>query len=199
MAEGKGRWFAALMRRASAVHEPMVTHSKQRLFAGLSGRVLEIGPGNGVNAAYYPPGIEWVGFEPNCHLAAEIPLRAGWTLIPKPFEGAEFGAYDFVVTTLVLCSVPDPARTLAALQNCLKPGGALLFLEHVAAAPGSRMRRWQNWLCPCWKMLAGGCHPNRETARLIEEAGFELDWMERFEVPLALASPHIVGRAIKKA
>ena len=82
--------------------------------------------------------------------------------------------FDTVVSGLVLCSVPDPARGVAEVRRVLRPDGTLRALEHVRAT-----RRWkarvQDAIQPAWTWLAGGCHPNRETERLVEAAGFVID------------------------
>ncbi len=189
-------WFALLMRLASRIHEPLVAARKQALLSRLSGPVLELGPGDGVNFRYYPPGLLWTGYEPNRWLARRIPLPAGATLHTSPYTGQP-GAYDAIVSTLVLCSVPDPAATLAHLYRSLKPGGSFIFLEHVAAPAGSPLRARQDRLLPLWRCCAGGCHPNRDTEALIRAAGFDIHTIERFHLPLSLASPHILGVATR--
>ncbi len=189
-------WFALLMRLVSRFHEPLVASRKQALLRRLSGHILEIGPGHGVNFRYLPPGITWTGYEPNPWLARSIALPSGATLHTTAFT-APAGPYDAILSTLVLCSVPDPAATLAALYQSLRPGGAFVFLEHVAAPAGSPLRARQDRLLALWRRCAGGCHPNRDTEALIRSAGFVIDELERFPLPLSLASPHIIGLATK--
>ena len=190
-------WFAWLMQWASRFHEPMVAERKRSLFDGLAGRVLEIGAGNGVNLRYLTAGVQWTGYEPNAHLAAKIEVPEGGELIVDAYRGQE-GAFDAVICSLVLCSVKDPAEVLAGLHRGLKPGGRFLFLEHVAADRGSRLRAAQDRWLPLWRCCAGGCHPNRETAELIAEAGFDIQWSERFDLPLGLAGPHLIGEAVRR-
>jgi SAM-dependent methyltransferase len=186
--------FAKLLAHASKQHEPLVASHKRRLFRHLHGRVLEIGPGSGQNFAYYPPGIDWTGYEPNPHLAKHI---ARPNVITAPFTGAKPNAYDFAVSTLVLCSVADPHAVLRSLHDALKPGGALLYLEHVAAPANTKLHRAQHRWQPLWRCLADGCHPTRDTARTLRDAGFSIEEEERFDLPLWLASPHIAGIARK--
>ena len=189
-------WFAWLMQWASRFHEPMVAERKRALFAGLTGRVLEIGAGNGVNLRYLPAGVQWTGYEPNRYLAARIEVPEGGELIVDSYRG-QAGEFDAVICSLVLCSVKDPAEVLAGLYRCLKPGGRFLFVEHVAAEPGSRLRAAQEKWLPLWRCCAGGCHPNRETAALIAAAGFDMKWSEQFDLPLGLAGPHLIGEALR--
>jgi SAM-dependent methyltransferase len=189
-------WFAWLMLWASRFHEPMVAQRKRKLFAGLRGRVLEIGPGNGVNLRYLSEGVKWTGYEPNRHLARRIVVPKGGQLFVEAYSG-QAGEYDAVICSLVLCSVEDPALVLAGIYRSLRPGGRLLFVEHVAAKRGTALRAAQERWLGVWRCCAGGCHPNRETKGLIAGAGFDIKWSERFHLPLWLAGPHLIGEAVK--
>ena len=104
---------------------------------------------------------------------------------------------DTVVATLVLCSVRDPEQVLREVLRVLKPGGRFLFIEHVAAPQGTRLRTAQRWLRPLWKRIADGCHPDRETGALIEQAGFAEVRFEKFRLPLGPVGPQIAGCARK--
>lgn len=104
---------------------------------------------------------------------------------------------DAVISTLVLCCVDNQRRALEEVLRVLKPGGRLLFIEHVAAPPGSWLRRIQNLLTPLWKRLGDGCHPNRETDVEVERARFEKVGYERIIAPTLIVSPQIVGIATK--
>jgi SAM-dependent methyltransferase len=189
-------WFAWLMRLASRYHEPLVAARKRVLFGGLTGTVLEIGAGTGVNLQYLGAGVQWIGYEPNASLAKDIVVPEGGRLVVAPYAG-QFEACDAVICSLVLCSVSDPKRVLEGLFRSLKPGGRLLVVEHVAAEHGSALRASQDRWVPLWKRCAGGCHPNRETVALIEAAGFTINKLERFHLPMWLAGPHVVGEALK--
>lgn len=183
------------MRLASLKHEPLVAARKRRLLAGLGGSVLEIGPGDGVNLAYYSPEVRWTGYEPNGFLARRIAVPAGGKLVQAAYEGGAVAST--VVCTLVLCSVPDLAQMLGWIYNSLPPGGRLVFLEHVAAEEGTGLhvaqRKWRR----LWGCCAGGCDPTRRTALAIREAGFVIEELEEFSLPLWLAGPHICGVARK--
>jgi len=106
---------------------------------------------------------------------------------------------DTVVSTLVLCSVIDLRAALAEVLRVLKPGGRFVFIEHVAAAPGTRLRHWQRRLRPWFHFFADGCNPDRETWRAIESAGFADVHLEHFDGPMPIVRPHIAGVAIKEA
>ena len=188
--------FAWLMERASRIHEPMVALRKRELFGALSGDLLEIGVGNGVNLQYLPEGVRWTGYEPNRVLAAKVKVPLNGALFVEEYRG-QAGHFDAVFCSLVLCSVADPRAVLRGVFESLSPGGRFVFVEHVAAEKGSKLRRSQELWLPLWKCCAGGCHPNRETANLIAAAGFEMERIENFDLPLWLAGPHIAGIAVK--
>lgn len=201
------RIFAWAISRFSERYEQFAARYKEQLFAGLKGTVLEIGPGTGINLRYFQGrGVQWVGVEPNLfmerylrkeadRLSMAVDLRVG-TADALPIEG---GSVDAVISTLVLCCVHSQQQSLREILRVLKPGGRLIFLEHVAAPPGTRLRRYQNWITPIWKRLGDGCHPNRETWVELERAGFaRVEW-ERITAPLPIVSPQITGVAVKAA
>lgn len=182
---------------------------KRSLFADLQGSILEIGPGTGTNFPYYPTEIHWIGIEPNpfmhSYLREEaeklglenIDLRSGKA---EELE-AEDSSVDAVVSTLVLCSVSYLSGTLQEILRVLKPGGKLFFVEHVAAPQGTWLRQVQRTVRPIWSVLGDGCHPDRETWKAIENAGFEKVDYQHFQgpIPIAIVKPHIIGVATKKA
>jgi ubiquinone/menaquinone biosynthesis C-methylase UbiE len=103
-------------------------------------------------------------------------------------------SFDVVVSSLVLCTTPDPARALAEAWRVLVPGGRLLFLEHVADDEHPARLRWQRWLEPLWKRLAEGCHLTRRTHEAIAAAGFAIDRLER--ASMRKANP-LIRRSIR--
>ena len=176
---------------------------KRQLFADVAGTVVEIGPGTGVNVPYLPEGIEWVGLEPNSHMHrflreqwAERGIDADLRTAPAQDTGLPSGCADIVISTLVLCSVPDLAETLAELRRILRPGGRLLFIEHVAAPRDTWLYTLQRGIRPVWTALADGCHPDRETGAALERAGFSSVTYEPFDTGLPVVSPHIMGTAV---
>src|SRR5262245_24208959 len=169
------RAFAWGMHHASRTYDPKVTDRKRALLASLSGTVVEIGPGTGPNFAYYPRGVRWIGVEPNVHMhpylrrsaterGVEVELRPG-PAEPLPVEDA---SADAVVATLVMCSVPDLGAAMREIRRVLKPGGRYVFIEHVAAPPGTWLRRIQGWAGPVNRLLGESCRFDRETWRNIE-------------------------------
>ncbi|MBK7875343.1 MAG: class I SAM-dependent methyltransferase [Planctomycetes bacterium] len=198
----RARLFAALYVRFSGRHEVLVRERKDALFAGLKGRVLELGAGAGANLARLCADVEYAAVEPNPWLRRELERTArelGRAALVRdgvaealPFEDASF---DAVVTTLVLCSVSDVERTLAEIRRVLRPGGTYVFLEHVAARAGSARRFRQRLARPFTRSLACGCHPDRELEPALRSAGFAHVDLEAFEVPLPIVGPHVAGRA----
>lgn len=177
---------------------------KRRLFADLEGTVVEIGPGTGVNLPYLPDGIRWIGLEPNPHMHDHLrpklegrDLDAELRTAPAQDTGLPDASADAVISTLVLCSVPRLDETLAEVRRILRPGGRFLFIEHVAAEPDRWLRTVQSSIRPVWKLLADGCHPDRDTGTALDRAGFAEVTYERFDTGLPVVAPHIIGTAIR--
>lgn len=196
------RLFAYFMARVQ--DDELTANRKRRLFKDLFGTVLEIGPGAGPNLPYFPSGIRWIGIEPNPHMHPYLRQQAerlGFSVELRALNGeqlpAEDASVDHVVSTLVLCSVPNQAGTLAEILRVLKPGGRFVFYEHVAAPRGTGLRRFQRVLSPAWKWFGDGCRIDRETWATIESAGFSEVQIEHFRLPEGPVAPHIAGFAIK--
>lgn len=156
--------FARVFDRLSGVMERDVGEHREEMLAGLSGRVVEIGAGNGMNFAHYPATVEEVvALEPEAYLRAKAEQAASRAAVPVtvragvadalPFEAA---VSDAAVASLVLCSVSDPAAALAELCRVLKPRGELRFMEHVRSArPGkARVQRWSRGCGRGWPAAA---------------------------------------------
>jgi ubiquinone/menaquinone biosynthesis C-methylase UbiE len=147
------------------------------LTGGARGRTLDLGCGTGRNLPLYPSGVGAVGMDPHPQNLARARIRAPLaSLVRASAEDLPFRdrAFDTVVSGLVFCSVPDPARGLAEVRRVLAPGGALRMLEHVRSTSWV-WGRVQDLLQPAWTWAAGGCHPNRDTERRVEEAGFRIE------------------------
>jgi ubiquinone/menaquinone biosynthesis C-methylase UbiE len=195
-------WFARLYDPVLSVPEAtFLRRWRAELVGDLTGRVLEIGSGTGLNLPHYRPEVDLVLTEPHPAMRAQLERRAtGRRVQPYPAERLEFpeASFDVVVSTLVLCTVPDPDAALAEVHRVLKPGGELRFIEHVA----SDRRGWaalQRWLDPLWSPLAGGCHLCRHTPEAIATAGFEVRRLEArhpWSVPPIL-QPFVRGHAVR--
>lgn len=148
---------------------------RRRLLAAASGAVLEIGAGTGLNLRHYPAGLEeLVLTEPGEPMADRIDLSRAPEGVPTrvvraPAEQLPFAdqSFDTIVSTLVLCTVSDPARALSEVARVLRPGGHLLFCEHVEAGPGWRRGLQQRTARP-WAAFADGCRCDRPTLATIE-------------------------------
>ncbi|MFD3835535.1 class I SAM-dependent methyltransferase [Streptomyces sp. NPDC058642] len=176
--------FARYYARASVAAETRAGMAgvRERLLAGVSGRVIEIGAGNGLNFAHYPGTVsEVVAIEPERTLrrmAVDAALRCGVPVdvVPGAAEAlpVKSEAFDAVVASLVLCSVRDLPRALAEIRRVLRPGGAVRFFEH-GRGGGQAMRLTQRALDrTVWPPLSGGCHLSRDPIAALREAGFEL-------------------------
>lgn len=202
-----GRAFAALYDRGlKATEEAGLGEMRREILAGAGGRVLELGAGTGVNLELYPAAVEeLVLVEPDPHMAKRLRARLAdssraATVIEAPAErlSLDDASFDTVVATLVLCTIPDPAAALAEAARVLKPGGQLLFVEHVRAEnPG--LARWQDRLEKPWRFLGDGCHCNRDTLAAIAAARFELGTVEHGRMPKAppIVSPLVCGSATR--
>ena len=182
------RLFAAVYERMiAASEEACVADWRHALLSTLEGEVLELGAGTGLNVAHYPASVtRLVLTEPDRHMRRRLTTRLAEhfpTPAPARVEVVDAvadklpfddGSFDAVVSTLVLCSVPDQQRALAEVRRVLRPGGHLVFLEHVAAVDKPDRFKWQRRIEPVWRRLADGCHLTRETLDSIEAAGFDV-------------------------
>ncbi|MBA3652587.1 MAG: class I SAM-dependent methyltransferase [Actinobacteria bacterium] len=179
---------------------------RRRMLGGVSGRVIEVGAGHGLNFPFYPAAVtEVLAVEPESILRQGAEQAAAAAPVPvHVIDGladqlpAETESFDVGVASLVLCSVDDQRAALAELHRVIRPGGELRFYEHVLAQT-SRFARRQHRVDPIWTRFAGGCHIDRDTAAGIEAAGFEIEEIDRFLFSTSmldkLASPQMLGRA----
>jgi ubiquinone/menaquinone biosynthesis C-methylase UbiE len=200
-----GRLFAAMYDRGlKSTEEAGLGEMRRELLAGARGRVVEIGAGTGVNLDLYPDAVEDLALvEPDPHMAKQLRpklarSRRAATLVEAPAEALPFedASFDTAVATLVLCTVPDPEAALAEAARVLKPGGQLLFIEHVRATdPG--LARWQDRLEKPWRFLGDGCHCNRDTVATIAASPLTLGEVERDRLPKAppIVRPLVRGNA----
>jgi ubiquinone/menaquinone biosynthesis C-methylase UbiE len=160
---------------------------RARVCEGLSGAVLEVGFGTGLNTPYYPSDVtKVVAIEPS-----RVCMRIAEDRIAKSSVPVEYGGltgeqldlpadeFDAVLSTWTLCTIPNMDAALAELRRVLKPGGSFHFVEH-GHAPDAKVARWQARLEPTNKRLAGGCHLTRHISDDITRAGFNIDQIERY-------------------
>lgn len=174
--------------------------------AGARGEVLEVGFGTGLNLPHYPEGVaRLVTVDPMVALEKRVAARVAAAPFPVerhalradgdlPFDA---GRFDAVTVTWTLCTIPEPGRALAEMRRVLKKEGRLLFVEH-GRSDAEGLARWQDRINPVWKRIAGGCHLNRRPDRLLEEAGFRVEGLERWRHPDApkIAAELYRGRAV---
>ena len=203
-----GRVFAAMYDRMMAgTEEAGLGERRHNLLAAARGSVIEVGAGTGANLKHYPPtGIdELVLVEPEEPMARRLDRKLATTSLPgrvirAPAEALPLqdASFDVGVCTLVLCTVNDQAHSLSELRRVLKPGGSLLFLEHVRAED-PRVAKWQDRIQPFWVHFGHGCHCNRPTLQVLTAAGFDVREVDRGRLPKAppIVRPMIAGVAVK--
>jgi len=198
-AAGYDRFLAPTEKAGLAAH-------RQQLVGTAAGRVLEIGGGTGANLPYYSQGVvELVIAEPSQPMARRLEPKLNGYRIPTrilltPAERLplETGSFDYVVSTLVLCTVQDPTMALAEIRRVLKSEGRLLFIEHVRSE-NPRLAGWQDRLHRPWAWFGCGCQCNRRTAENIRDAGFSVADLRQDELSSVppLVRPVIVGVAAR--
>jgi SAM-dependent methyltransferase len=167
-----------------ALGTPAMQEGRNAVAAGLSGTVLEIGFGSGLNVASYPPEIELVYAVEPALIARKIAVpRIAASPIPIQYAGLhgetvalDDNSCDGALCTFTLCTIPGVEQALAELRRVLKPGGRFHFLEH-GLAPDAKTQAWQRRLDPLEKRLADGCHLTRDPVELVKAAGFELEFV----------------------
>jgi len=181
---------------------------RDQLLAGLTGRVLEIGAGNGISFSHYPTSVtEVIAVEPEPYLRAKARAAAQTAPVRVNVQAGVAGelpfpdeSFDAAVACLVLCSVPDQPTALGELRRVLKAGAQLRFLEHVRA-PTAAKARSQALVdrSRIWPGLFGGCHCARDTVTAIQAAGLRIDLLERFDLgpSVILTNPHVLGYAVR--
>jgi len=185
MAWWRERVLPHLIDRLLATGE--VCELRDRVCAGLSGEVLEVGFGSGLNLAHYPAEVGGVWAVEPADLAWRIAqpriAAAGIPVARAGLDGARLDLpddrYDAVLSTFTMCTIPDLDAALAEIRRVLRPGGTLHFLEH-GRSPRAKVARWQDRLQPIHGRLAGGCHLNRPVADHVRRSGLEIKDLTTF-------------------
>lgn len=200
-----GRLFSAMYDRClQGTEEAGLREMRREVLSTAHGRTIDLGAGTGANLDLYPEAVTaLVLAEPDPHMLRQLRVKVGEKGVAAelsdasaedlPFADASF---DTAIFTLVLCTVPNPERALSETARVLKPGGKLLFLEHVRAADAG-LARWQDRLERPWRFLGDGCHCNRDTVAGLSAAGFEVGQVEQAELPKAppIVRPLVQGTA----
>ncbi len=195
-------------RVMSTTEEACLKEWRLELLKQVRGEVLEIGAGTGANIRLYSDKVSRLVLnEPDKHMRKRIRVqldnhRLGHVSLTggtaEQIE-ADDESFDYVVSSLVCCSVTNLTASLSEIKRVLKPGGGYVFMEHVAAANGTTRRRWQNIINPVWKTLMGNCHLNRETEQALVTEGFDIVQIKRESMRKAppIVRPTIRGIAKK--
>lgn len=188
MSDERGhRWFASMYDRMTGPGEArLLSKIRPRIMGEARGKVLEVGAGTGASFQYYTAEADVVATEPDRYMLerarrrlknlgnSRIELRQA-SAEELPFDDDSF---DHVVASLMLCTVRDLPRALAEVRRVLKPGGTLRFMEHVRNDESRFWGTLQDAIAPAWRWFAAGCNPNRRTQQAIEDAGFQLEWID---------------------
>ena len=173
--------------------------------AGLTGRVLEIGFGSGLNVRWYPPEVTSVtAIEPSdlgWQLSERRRARTTLTIERAGLDGQRLDlpdeSHDSALVTFSLCTIPDPRLALREARRVVRPGGRLHVLEH-GLAPDERVRRWQRRMEPLQRAVAGGCHLTRDIPSLVEETGWRIEEAEQAYLPgPAVSRPWTYGYRLR--
>jgi ubiquinone/menaquinone biosynthesis C-methylase UbiE len=189
----------------ASTEEAGLRDRRRDLLSEADGATLELGAGTGLNLDLYPPSVtELVLTEPAEHMARRLRERAAGAgrdveVVQAPAERLPLpdDRFDTVVATLVLCTVDDPAATLAEVDRVLRPGGRLLFLEHVRSTD-PRVARWQDRLHGPWRFVGAGCNCNRDTPATLAASPLQVERLDHGELPKSppIVRPLVTGRAV---
>jgi ubiquinone/menaquinone biosynthesis C-methylase UbiE len=180
-----------LPRVVNAVMDrPEFAEIRARVSAGLTGEVLEIGFGSGLNVPFYPAAVTRVRAVDPATAGRKLAAgRVAASRVPVEYLGLDGQAIpldaasvDHVLTTWTLCTIPDAGRALGEVRRVLRPGGSLHFVEH-GRSPDPAVAAWQDRLTPLQRRLGGGCHLNRPIGALVADSGLELAGLQNYYAP----------------
>ena len=180
-----GKWYGNVFAR---IYDPFMHQVEEKVFASkrhqllhsLSGDILDVGSGTGVNFTHFHENAKVIALEPNKKMMeyakAKIPMNSDIKLVlggigdqTTLFKTQQF---DYIVSTLVLCTIPNPEQAFQHFKNWLKPSGKLILIEHIRSH-----NHWngkaQDLINPAWKLVADGCNLNRDTDKMVKNAGFK--------------------------
>lgn len=166
----------------AACSQPPMTELRSEYVAQATGNVLEMGIGSGLNLRHYAEGVTSItGVDPAAELTDKAKERADRITPPVEVLGVsgeaipcDNNAFDTIVCTWTLCSIPNPYRAVDEMRRVLKPNGKLIFVEH-GKSDESHIAKWQRRIEPLWKIIGGGCHLTRRADQLLVDGGFKLD------------------------
>ncbi len=167
------------------------THDlRAQVASNLTGDVLEIGFGSGLNVPFYPAGVTRAYALDPAEVGRKLAApRVAASLVPVEYIGLDAqripladGSVDSVLTTWTLCTIPDPAQALAEIRRVLRPGGTLHFAEH-GRSPDPKVARRQDLLEPIQQRVFGGCQLTRHIDQLISASGLELAGLKTYYRP----------------
>lgn len=182
---GLGKWYGNVFAR---IYDPFMHKAEEKIFAhkrhamlhALKGSVLDVGSGTGANFPHFSKDAQVTAIEPNAKMMeyakSKLPVDAEIKLVLAGIgdEDIDFeeNQFDYIVSTLVLCTIPKPEEALASFKKWLKPNGQLILIEHIRShshAGGIA----QDVINPAWKLVADGCNLNRNTDKMVKQAGFK--------------------------
>jgi SAM-dependent methyltransferase len=200
----RGPMNAVFFRLAGGMFDRLLRPHKQRVYADLPGSVVELGSGVGANLRYLAPGTHLIALEPNPAMhrrlrraAERNDVRLDLHAVAAERTDLPDASAEVVISSLVLCSVSDPGQVLAEVRRVLRPGGRFVFVEHVAAAEGTALRRLQRLVRAPWAWVFEGCSCERDLATMVRGAGFDRVELESYRLrsPFLPFNPQIAGVA----
>jgi ubiquinone/menaquinone biosynthesis C-methylase UbiE len=175
-----------------------INYQRQKIVPLAKGKVLDIGIGSGLNIPFYNSDKidQVIGIDPShqlIDLAKDLAnkSRISIDLVIGSAESIPYpdNFFDTVLVTYTMCTIPNVAMANKEMWRVLKDDGKLIFCEH-GLAPDKKISKWQNRIDPFWSKIAGGCHLNRDIQKLITDAGFSFESLDKMYLP---STPKFAG------